>query len=678
MDLQRLSGIEWLEADGRGGFASGTVAGIRTRRYHALLLTAMSPPTNRVVLVNGYDAWVETPTGLYALSSQRYTPDVIHPDGAQRIESFEPRPWPRWSYRLDDGTRIEHELFVPHGSTMAVLSWRIRDAIGRVALIVRPLFSGRDYHALHHENSVFEFTPKEDQARLIWHVYPGLPRIVAISNGSYRHQPHWYRNFLYTEERARGLGETEDLASPGEFRWDVSTREAVWIVEAEGRAGAPTQPIDAEHYARSLRIAEQRRRGRFLTPMHQAADAYIVSTAPRRVTGSVEGQSEMKKPGKTIIAGYPWFTDWGRDTFIAMRGLCLAIGRLDIARDILLEWAGTVSEGMVPNRFPDGDSGPEFNSVDASLWYIIAIYEFLQASEKRAQSVSPEDRTILCQAIESILSGYANGTRFGICLDKDGLLAAGQPGTQLTWMDAKIGEWVVTPRIGKPVEVQALWLNALKIGSRLSDAWTEPFHRGMAAFDARFWNPSSSSLYDVVDCDHRSGTVDASCRPNQIFAVGGLPFPLLQGTRARQIVEVVEQRLWTPMGLRSLAPGDPGYVSRYHGGARERDGAYHQGTVWPWLAGPFIEAWVRVHGNTPDIKKTARERYLNPLLQQADERGFGHLPEIADADPPHTPRGCPFQAWSLGETLRILNGLLEDDPPASVNQRAAARAKGRR
>ena len=677
MDLQLACRMEWLEADGRGGFASGTVAGIRTRRYHALLLTAMTAPTNRVVLVNGYDAWAETPSGLYALSSQRYTPDVIHPDGAQRIEFFEPHPWPRWIYRLEDGTRIEHELFVPHGKSMAVLSWRIRDAIGSVALIVRPLFSGRDYHALHHENPVFQFEPKEDQARLMWQVYPGLPRIVTISNGSYRHQPDWYRNFLYTEERARGLDETEDLASPGEFKWDVSARDAVWIVAAEGHAEEPTQRIDAEQYARSLRMAEQRRRRRFLTPLHQAADAYIVRTAPRRATKSVEGQHE-KTTGKTIIAGYPWFTDWGRDTFIAMRGVCVAIGRLDIARDILLAWAGTVSEGMVPNRFPDKGGEPEFNSVDASLWYIIAIYEFLQASENRALHVSPEDRAVLYRAIESILFGYANGTRFGIRLDKDGLLAAGQPGTQLTWMDAKIGEWVVTPRIGKPVEVQALWLNALKIGSLLSDPWNEPFHRGMAAFDARFWNESTGSLYDVVDCDHRFGSVDASCRPNQIFAVGGLRFPLLQGRRARQVVDVVEQRLWTPMGLRSLAPGERGYVNHYQGGSRERDGAYHQGTVWPWLAGPFIEAWVRVRGHTPDEKKIARERYLDPLLQRTHGAGLGHLSEIADAEAPYTPRGCPFQAWSVGEVMRVLFDVLADDQAVSATQRTMPGAKGRR
>jgi len=501
---------------------------------------------------------------------------------------------------------------------------------------------------------------------------------MTISNGSYRHQPEWYRHVLYVEERARGLDDTEDLASPGEFRWDLSAREAVWIVAAEEHAEeSPAQLIDVEQYVKSLRMAEEQRRRMFPTPLHLAADAYIVRTEPRRVTNGFEGQGE-KEQGKTIIAGYPWFTDWGRDTFIAMRGLCIAIGRLDVARDILLEWAGTVSEGMVPNRFPDGGSGPEFNSVDASLWYVIAVYEFLQAVEKRTQRVSPEDRTVLCQAIESILSGYAKGTRFGIHLDKDGLLAAGTRGTQLTWMDAKVGDWAVTPRIGKPVEVQALWLNALKIGSLLSDPWNEPFHRGMAAFEARFWNRSSGSLYDVVDCEHRPGTVDAVCRPNQIFAVGGLPFPLLEGTRARQIVDVVEQRLWTQMGLRSLAPGERGYVNQYQGGVRERDGAYHQGTVWLWLAGPFIEAWVRAHGDTRDVKKIARERYLNPLLQQVHEAGLGHLSEIADAEAPYTPRGCPFQAWSLGEAMRVSFDVLADDQAVPVMPRTAPRAKGRR
>jgi predicted glycogen debranching enzyme len=435
--------------------------------------------------------------------------------------------------------------------------------------------------------------------------------------------------------------------------------------------------IGTEDYVQSLRVAERQRRTRFPTPLHLAADAYVVCTQPRRATNGAAGDGITSR-GKTIIAGYPWFTDWGRDTFIAMRGLCVATGRLDVAREILFRWAGTLSEGMVPNRFPDGTNEPEFNSVDASLWYVIAIHEFLHAAKQRRKQVRGEDRTILYQAIDSILTSYADGTRFGIHLDRDGLLAAGQSGTQVTWMDAKVGERVVTPRIGKPVEVQALWLNALKIGCVLSDQWNEPLQHGLAAFEERFWNESSGSLHDVIDCDHCPGIVDASCRPNQILAVGGLPFPLLQGARARQIVQVVEQRLWTPMGLRSLAPGDPAYVSQYLGGVRERDGAYHQGTVWPWLAGPFIEAWVRVHGGTLAAKQTARDQYLQPIFDHLHEAGLGHVSEIADAEPPHTPRGCPFQAWSLGEVLRLSLDVLTDHADLLVKPHTIPRAKGRR
>jgi glycogen debranching enzyme len=707
LDPERMSHMEWLEADGLGGFACGTVAGIRTRRYHALLLTAMTPPTSRVVLVNGYDAWVETPTGVFALSSQRYTPGVTHPNGVQWIESFEPHPWPRWTYRLEDGTRIDHELFVPHGSPMTVLSWRVRDADCPVTLVVRPFLSGRHYHDLHHENPVFQFTPEARDSQLLWRPYVGLPGIACISNGSYRHQPDWYRNFYYAEERARGLDDTEDLASPGEFRWDLLPQygarpeeslpsgtpgtpvtrrpvlasqmsEAVWILAAEIERTRFSPPrVDTEEYVQSLRVTEQQRRKRFPTALHLAADAYVVRTLPGRRTNRDEEDGSTNR-GKTIIAGYPWFTDWGRDTFIAMRGLCLATGRLDVAREILLKWAETLSEGMVPNRFPDGINEPEFNSVDASLWYVVAIHEFLRAAKQTGKPVRGEDRTVLYQAMESILTRYAAGTRFGIHVDRDGLLAAGQPGTQLTWMDAKIGEWVVTPRIGKPVEVQALWLNALKIGRVLSDQWNELLQRGMAAFEDRFWNESSGFLYDVVDCDHRPGTVDASCRPNQLFSVGGLPFPLLQGARAQRIVQMVEQHLWTPMGLRSLAPGDSAYMSRYHGGVRERDGAYHQGTVWPWLIGAFVEAWVRVHGDTLEAKKTARERYLEPILSHLHEAGLGHISEIADAEPPHTPGGCPFQAWSLGEVLRLSLDVLTDHAELLVSQPTMPRAKGQR
>jgi predicted glycogen debranching enzyme len=305
---------------------------------------------------------------------------------------------------------------------------------------------------------------------------------------------------------------------------------------------------------------------------------------------------------------------------------------------------------MLPNRFPDHGETPEFNSVDASLWYAIASHEFLQVA---SGTCTAEQISRIEAAIEAILDGYSNGTRFGIRLAESGLLACGVPGVQLTWMDAKVGDWVVTPRIGKPVEIQALWLNALWIGAQRSPRWRALFERGRQTFRSRFWNEARHCLFDVIDCDHRQGHDDARLRPNQIFAVGGLPLCLLDEEPARAVVEAVENSLLTPMGLRSLGPGEPGYCARYEGGVVRRDGSYHQGTVWPWLMGAFVEAWVRVRGNSPSAREEARNRFLPPLYDHLKEAGLGHLSEIADGDAPHRPRGCPFQAWSLGELLRL-------------------------
>ena len=628
---------EWLEADGLGGFASSTVAGIRTRRYHALLLTAKTPPTGRVVLVNGFDAWIETPAGRYAISSQAYGPDVTHPDGATRIAGFELEPWPRWTFALPDGTRVAQEIFVSKDSSSVAVSWKLLAGTGAVTLTMRPFLSGRDYHALHHENPAFRFEAAEGPAGLrTFHPYPDVPSIAVRSNGSFDAAPEWYRNFLYAEEKARGLDFAEDLASPGTFRFDLSAGEAIWLAAAQGHEAA-LGTAGADAALASLRAAERRRRAAFSDPLDRAADAYIV----------------RRGAGRTIVAGYPWFTDWGRDTFIALRGLCLATGRLAEAEGILLEWAGAVSEGMLPNFFPDAASEPEFNSVDASLWYVVAVYDYFEAMAAAGRVADRSNVRRLQEAIDAILAGYAAGTRFGIRADADGLLAAGRAGVQLTWMDAKVGDWVVTPRIGKPVEVQALWLNALWIAGAFSDKWRQLHDRGLASFQERFWNESAGCLYDVVDPDHTPGTVDATFRPNQIFAIGGLPFALLEGERARGVVDTVESRLAIPLGLRTLSPNDPAYTGRYEGGPRQRDGAYHQGTAWPFLAGAFVDAWVRVRGGTDETKREAREWFLAPLLAHLDEAGLGHVSEIADGDAPHTPRGCPFQAWSLGELLRI-------------------------
>jgi predicted glycogen debranching enzyme len=628
---------EWLEADGEGGYASGTVAGIRTRRYHGLLLVATTPPTGRMMLVNGFEAWVTTPAGRFALSSQRYAPGVTHPDGVRRIAKFEPEPWPRWTFQLEDGTSIEQEILVPRGAGAVAVTWRLSEMRAGVNLAVRPLLSGRGHHSLHHENPHLRFDAEQAQDRVEWRPYPGVPAIVARSNGRYAHRPDWYRNFQYEAERARGLDYTEDLAAPGIFTWDLSSGEAVWILAASGDAAhAPSSTVPALNLVQRWRGEERERRDAPSRPM-RSARAYIV----------------RRGEGKSIIAGYPWFADWGRDTFIAMRGLCLATGRRDDARDKMLEWAGTVSEGMLPNRFPDGGERAQFNAVDASLWFVVAVHEFLEASAARGRPPAPAERDTLRAAVDAILDGYMRGTRYGIRCDADGLLAAGEPGVQLTWMDAVVDGRVVTPRIGKPVEVQALWLNALRIGGVFSTQRLRVLRAGSRAFRARFWNASAGYLHDVVDVDHQPGTVDTSFRPNQVLAVGGLPFPILAGARARRVVDAVEARLLTRMGLRTLAPDASAYVPQYEGSVRERDAAYHQGTAWPWLMGPFAEAWVRVRGGSAASKREARRRFLAPLLRLLDRAGLGHISEIGDGDPPFTPRGCPFQAWSLGEALRL-------------------------
>ena len=646
VDLAKMKKDEWLEADGLGGFASATVAGLRTRRYHALLLAATKPPAGRFVLVNGFDGWVETPGGNFALSSQLYNPEVLYPDGARRITEFKADPWPQWLFSLEDGTKIQQEIFAVNGASVVALSWRLLTPTTKADLSLRPLLSGRDYHFLHRENPGFRFEPEIQGKRMVWHPYPGLPGIIAVHNGEYLHQPDWYRNFLYEEERGRGLDFAEDLASPGTLRWDLSRGEAVWILGAEGLdSGTLSKDGAVDKLLADLGTTERKRRQSFSSTLERSADAYLA----------------RRGRGKTIVAGYPWFTDWGRDTFIALRGLCLATERVEEARDILLEWSGAVSEGMLPNRFPDQGDTPEYNSVDASLWYIVAVHEFLSLAKKGIIKIRSPEREKLRAAVEEILSSYAEGTRFGIRRDDDGLLAAGEPGVQLTWMDAKVGDWVVTPRIGKPVEVQALWLNALRVGRQFSERWNELYSRGLKAFQERFWNEERGCLYDVVDVDHKQGAMDASLRPNQIFAVGGLPIPVLDGARAAKVVDAVESHLWTPLGLRSLAPEEPGYVPRYEGGVRERDAAYHQGTVWPWLLGPFIEAWVRVHGGTKAVKQEARRRFFEPLLEHVQEVGIGHISEIADADPPHAPKGCPFQAWSVGEALRTDLMVLADN-----------------
>ena len=632
---------EWLESDGTGGFASGTVGMFRTRRYHALLLVARAPPSDRVVLVNGVDAWVDVRAGAVPLSSplssplsfplsfplttQHYTPDVVHPRGIDFLVDFSHEPWPRWTFRSPGGIEVIHELIVDRTDGSVLLSWRLAEHLADVRLRVRPLLSGRDYHALMQENAVFDFAANVNDGNVSWQPYLSLPKINALTSGSYAHDPAWYRHFDYREEAARGLDHVEDLGAPGTFTYDLSRGDAVMVLRAGDQPGE-----DAALLATRIREKETARR-QVMQPLDHAAAAFIV----------------RGERGDTVIAGYPWFTDWGRDTFVAMRGLVLARGRFDIAEGILLGWAGTVSEGMLPNRFPEHGGEAEFNSVDASLWFVVVAHEFLAAAR-------PNDavRKQLLDAANAIVDGYTKGTRFGIRMDSDGLLACGVPGLQLTWMDARVDGRVITPRIGKPVEIQALWINALRmIGGR----YAALADRAQAAFAQRFWNAAEDCLFDVVDADHVAGRNDASIRPNQLFAVGGLPYRIVGGGDvARAVVATAERELMTPLGPRTLGRGDPAYRPRCQGSVPDRDGAYHQGTVWPWLIGAFVDAWLNVNGDDDARRAEARRRFLAPLQEHLEVAGLGHISEIADGDPPHTPRGCPFQAWSLGEYLRAM------------------------
>ena len=608
---------EWLEADGAGGFASGAAGLVRTRRYHALLLA--DRPAGRFALVSGIEAWVQTPAGRFALSSQAYLPDAIYPDGRQHLRAFAPAPWPQWRFVLPDGTEVLQEIFVSRASAETVLRWSTAAA---AQLTVRPLLCARDYHGLQHENPGFDMATRREGDALVWRPYAGSPAITARGNFTWTDGPDWYRRFTYAEECARGLDDGEDLASPGTLAWTLPG-EAMLVLRADEPGTASLPVLEATERARRSRPARD-----------VAADAYLATRGDRR----------------TLLAGFPWFTDWGRDTFIAMRGLLIARGRLQEATDILLAWAGHVSEGMLPNRFPDGGSAPEYNAADASLWFVVAVHELTLAGIPAA---AVERLRAACLAI---LEGYTAGARFGIGADPaDGLLRAGVPGLQLTWMDAKVGERVITPRIGKPVELQALWVNALAIAGQWpgGNRWMAAALRARESVVAEFPDPATGGLIDVLDADGVPGAQDRRVRPNQVLAAGGLPIPVLTPRLIGGVVALAERSLLTPLGLRTLAPDEPGYCGHYRGGPAERDAAYHQGTAWPWLLGAFVAAWLATRGNTAEAKAEGRARFLPPLHAHLGSAGLGHVAEVADGDAPHAPGGCPFQAWSLGELIRI-------------------------
>ena len=636
-NLERSLTLEWLETNGRGGFSSGTVAGPNTRRYHALLLIARNPPVDRFVLVNHLEERVEIDGQSVPLSANCY-PGVVHPDGYRHCVGFSADPWPTWTYDVD-GAQVVREIFCPQGRDMVVIRWHLVGTGGQAArLIVRPMLSGRDYHSTHHENNDL-WPGVRGNGPVYWQPYDGVPVPRAFYSGLYHHAPEWYRRVQFPVEQERGLDCEEDWWSPGEFTMELAADQSaslVFTTEAIGTVDVETLMRDERR--RRQKLAEGASgNDRLVGSLWQAAETYLSDRGAQ----------------KTVIAGYPWFTDWGRDTFISLPGLCLATGRHEIARQVITAFSEHVSQGMIPNRFPDAGETPEYNTIDASLWFVHAVGRYLDYTKDESTV-----RRVAWPAVRAILDGHRQGTRYGIRMDADGLIAGGEPGVQLTWMDAKVGDWVVTPRRGKPVEIQALWMRALAVGEQLSAKFGDATYTtrcrddrilAIKSFRARFWYEQGGYLYDVVDGE---GGDDASLRPNQIYAVA-FPGELLDAKQAKQVVQVVEERLLTPVGLRTLAPGDAQYRPRYEGGVHSRDGAYHQGTVWPFLLGPFVTAWVKVHGGTPGARRTARG-FLDGLGAHVKEACLGQVSEIFDADAPHQPRGCFAQAWSVAEPLRAL------------------------
>jgi predicted glycogen debranching enzyme len=625
---------EWLETNGLGGFASSTIHGMNTRRYHGLLTAALNPPVGRHVLLAKVEEVLIAGGNRYELSVNRY-PGTIHPHGHQFLKEFRLDPFPVFTYEAG-GVALEKRVFMVHGENTTVVEYEVLSGDRGCRLELRPLLAYRDYHSTAHANASLNPAFEEMDGMVRLAPYDGIPALFLAHNGdAVEASGYWYYRFEYSIEKERGLDYEEDLFQPLVMTFTL-IRPAVVIASVKQRDAEDAVLLRQAEIARRKMIKEKAPRDTAIVrKLTLAADQFIVTRGRL----------------KTVVAGYPWFSDWGRDTMIALPGLTLVTGRHGVARDILLGFAGHADQGMLPNRFPDAGEQPEYNTVDGTLWFFEAVRSYVQYSGDYA---FVEEN--LWAVLQDIIAWHLKGTRYGIRMDEDGLLSCGEPGAQLTWMDAKIGDWVVTPRHGKPVEVQALWYNALRVMEDLGRRFGRPDQaaeysqladQARISFAAKFWNADAGCLFDVVG-QHES---DASLRPNQILAVS-LPHSMLDPERAGQVVETVRRELLTPLGLRTLSSYDPRYKGCYRGDPWSRDSAYHMGTVWAWLMGPFLSAYVRMHGRSPEARRQAAAWLEEFLPHMTDSAGLGQISEIFDADPPHSAKGCIAQAWSVAELLR--------------------------
>ena len=655
-DLESAERKEWLVTNGIGGFAMGTVAGMLTRRYHGLLVAALNPPLGRRLLATKLDEAVIYDGRTYPLYVNRWADGTLNLDGFHRLRGFHLEGTiPVWTFEIADAI-LEKRIWMQHGENTTYIQYKVTQSSRPLHLSIKVLLNNRDYHGVTDIGDIsFDIRPVSDGVR-VETSNSEMPSFILGRDMTFEVQNRWYGNYSLSVEGYRGLPDIEAHYYGANASADLGPGDSVTLVAStkqyseldgvaafEERNGRDQGLLHRANLSLKKELAFDD--GRVPQPIGSAVDQLILAADQFIVRRSTSGDPN----GLTVIAGYPWFGDWGRDTMIALPGLTLATGRAEDAAKILSTFAAYVDKGMLPNRFPDEGQEPEYNTADASLWYFEALRSYFDFTG----DLDLVRR--LFPALREIIDWHVSGTRFNIGLDpEDGLLYAGESGVQLTWMDAKVGDWVVTPRIGKPVEINALWFNALNVmvvfGHLLgenTEEYLELARNSKAGFQ-RYWNQEREYCFDVLDGPEGD---DPALRPNQIFAVS-LPYSPLGELQMKQVVDCCTEQLFTPNGLRSLSAEHPEYVGNYGGDVRVRDGAYHQGTAWGWLIGPFISAHLRVHGDLD-----AALTFLKTLLDHLGDYGIGSISEIFDGDSPFTARGCPAQAWSVAEALRIVRLL---------------------
>jgi len=657
IDTDQYLTREWLVTNGLGGYASGTIGGVATRRYHGLLIAALPAPLGRMLLLSHLTERIRLPEGTTVdLWGEERVSNILNVFGADYLREFRlERGLPVWTYDID-GTIVEKRVLMPHGQNTVYISYRLLEGQPSVRLKLQPML-----HFRGHDDSVSTPLPHPVTLTIIDERYefsaggkwPSLRMRLDGEQVAFTSEPKEIREALYRIERSRGYHHEGPLWSPGYFRANLTCERPVTVVAsteqwATMEALTMDEALTSENcrLEKLISLAHPVAREGFGAELVIAADQFLIEPAGRAADAAWAHASGDDV--RTVIAGYHWFTDWGRDTMISLEGLTLTTGRPHEAGYLLRTFAHYVRDGLIPNHFPEGGQEGLYHTADATLWYFHALDRYLQATGDR------DTLRGLLPTLKDIVHHHIKGTHFNIGIDpNDGLLRQGAEGYQLTWMDAKVGDWVVTPRRGKAVEINALWYNALRLMEQwcreegeeeLSNDLGRRADQAYESFNRRYWYAEGGYLYDVVDGE---GGDDPACRPNQIFAIS-LPHPVLDRERWLPVVTTVENRLLTPMGLRSLAPGHPDYKPVYSGDLRSRDAAYHQGTVWGWLIGPFIDAWLKVH---PNDFATARG-FLEGFSDHLGEACIGQISEICDAEAPYTPRGCIAQAWSVAEVLR--------------------------